>query len=235
MICGAVYFTKIGFLIETHSPWSDQIKSYKCWPERLPISWILQVTKKTIEHWVNYWKWIWLFLEFSWHSVLPLRSAIVSKIESLCPSEIIFDKLSILPVDCPEHERSVDCYNPCSARLCPNTTKSDSNICPVMCEMGRCDCEDGYKRNECGVCLLDDHCIRPCECKSRDKEEIRCVNDCSVRSCHNVIHGKKEKCSIEPCTKRCDCKFGYARNRNGECVPESLCEEDEYDSKHVYK
>lgn len=81
-------------------------------------------------------------------------------------------------------------------------------------------------RNECGVCVPTALCYRRCECKSPDLEEIRCVNECSVHSCSNAIDEEVEKCDADYCAKTCDCKSGYARNRFGECVPESECEEE---------
>lgn len=128
--------------------------------------------------------------------------------------------------DCGDHELVVDCYSACSPRTCPDAINYPNGmVCPAICETDRCDCENGYLRNKCGVCTPAEFCSQSCECKSMEAEERRCVNDCSVRSCGNILSKTERNCTTDFCAEQCDCIEGYARNRFGECVVEERCKE----------
>lgn len=126
---------------------------------------------------------------------------------------------------CGDNEKIVDCYNSCSPRTCPNAIHDSGIVCPAICETDKCDCNDGYLRNKCGLCVPEADCLHSCACKSRETEEMRCVNECSVRSCSNIVSDVEPNCSTHFCTDICDCKLGYARKWTGECVLEQQCDE----------
>lgn len=123
----------------------------------------------------------------------------------------------------------MDCFSPCSPRTCPNAIHSyhgNPPLCPMMCETGVCDCQEGFLRNKCGVCVPEVYCSMSCECKDEEKEEKRCVENCATRTCEHILSNKpREMCQSNFCTDRCECKPGFARDRFDECVEIDHCYE----------
>jgi len=126
-------------------------------------------------------------------------------------------------LECGEHEAVSKCYNPCSAQTCENLDPPPDRICTLECQIGVCDCVEGYRRNNSrSPCEPERNCPKPVTCNPRNNEEKRCFNSCSERTCEHVNSPIKLNC-ITNCTVGCDCKIGYARNPAGQCVLSENC------------
>ncbi|XP_035220009.1 zonadhesin-like [Stegodyphus dumicola] len=125
----------------------------------------------------------------------------------------------ILPEECPvgpcrENERPTQCVIPC------NTCAQRGKCYNGYCNKG-CDCKLGFYRNYTGHCIPGSQCDLqdPLPCP-RNEHFVPCVslcNDCYYRgNCEEIF-----------CEPGCDCKPGYFRNENDECVPENRCFSDD--------
>lgn len=125
------------------------------------------------------------------------------------------------------NEEPIECFKKSNAKICPERKKtSKHHHKKERCQRRKCDCVEGYLRNDSGVCVrkkecsakITYKCTNPCQNKN---EIYRCVNACIERLCKNI--GRLAKCSNK-CVGKCDCKPGYYRDDNTQiCVPKSKC------------
>lgn len=114
-----------------------------------------------------------------------------------------------------------ECYSECSPRTCPNVTGPEPRVCTLQCQIGVCDCKNGYWRNKCGVCVPEALCSQDCSCPCNN-QEIKCVNSCNSTTCDNLRPHKKSCPNF--CSYRCECAKGYARDTDIDyCVPKTDC------------
>eukprot|EP00486_Rosalina_sp_Unknown_P002764 CAMPEP_0201577772 /NCGR_PEP_ID=MMETSP0190_2-20130828/24271_1 /ASSEMBLY_ACC=CAM_ASM_000263 /TAXON_ID=37353 /ORGANISM="Rosalina sp." /LENGTH=654 /DNA_ID=CAMNT_0048010147 /DNA_START=54 /DNA_END=2018 /DNA_ORIENTATION=- len=117
-------------------------------------------------------------------------------------------------------------YNECSS-YCPEscTRPSGFTACPAICGPARCECMDGYVRNEFAECVLPDDCpttMTP-TCLGENKEYDTCGSYCP-KSCNNLLYFDTIAC-VDMCVEGCFCKDGYVLDIEGNCVMEEDCDE----------
>ena len=90
------------------------------------------------------------------------------------------------------------------------------NINDLTCQAG-CVCKKGTVRDQ-----TTRKCVEPiqCGCSGRTQEWLECGNRCREPTCDNDKVG--EKCP-DDCERTCQCKTGYFRNDDGECVLLESC------------
>ncbi|KAM3962918.1 zonadhesin [Aphomia sociella] len=122
---------------------------------------------------------------------------------------------------CPgEHEYyacGVACDNVCSQLHEQN--KTNCPIVNIKCNE-KCYCEDGYARDDNGICIPIENC-RP-TCGANEVYSI-CKKSCPPETCLSLV--AKFRCNAnELCKPRCTCKPGYLRLKTGApCMPIRQC------------
>ncbi|XP_063890544.1 zonadhesin isoform X2 [Helicoverpa armigera] len=133
------------------------------------------------------------------------------------------------PGVCPANERYSECIQgECRALNC--TQKDQSVPCvrldPKFCLKG-CVCEEGYLRDENGVCVPQDQC-------KKETEPTTCPPNEQFTECTQIVC-RAQKCEQKnwpipcpgiaagSCIKGCVCQDGYLRDDNGDCIPEDKC------------
>ncbi|PZC75815.1 hypothetical protein B5X24_HaOG205635 [Helicoverpa armigera] len=133
------------------------------------------------------------------------------------------------PGVCPANERYSECIQgECRALNC--TQKDQSVACvrldPQYCLKG-CVCEEGYLRDENGVCVPQDQC-------KKETEPTTCPPNEQFTECTQIVC-RAQKCEQKnwpipcpgiaagSCIKGCVCQVGYLRDDNGDCIPEDQC------------
>ncbi|KAL4718256.1 hypothetical protein ACJJTC_011622 [Scirpophaga incertulas] len=110
------------------------------------------------------------------------------------------------------------CDNECSTLNEQNRTN-----CPIInvrCNE-RCYCDDGYARDDSGMCVPVSECP-----KCGFNEVYRTVAICPpMPTCDNTYEDYNcPDIDPMPTESKCICKVGYLRNSKGVCVPEEQCE-----------
>nr|XP_049703173.1 zonadhesin isoform X6 [Helicoverpa armigera] len=133
------------------------------------------------------------------------------------------------PGVCPANERYSECIQgECRALNC--TQKDLSVPCvrldPKFCLKG-CVCEEGFLRDENGVCVPQDQC-------KKETEPTTCPPNEQFTECTQIVC-RAQKCEQKnwpipcpgiaagSCIKGCVCQDGYLRDDNGDCIPEDQC------------
>ena len=119
------------------------------------------------------------------------------------------------------NEEWSECGNQCREPTC-----GDDKIgkkCPTACER-RCQCKQGYVRNNYGECITLEMCPFGARCESNEYWN-QCGSACHEPDCEYPLGYSKDKCGTTPqvCTPRCECKTGFVR-RYGKCVRATDCE-----------
>ncbi|XP_070580320.1 alpha-tectorin-like [Ptychodera flava] len=141
------------------------------------------------------------------------------------------------PLSCPAHSHYSSCTSPCPATC---ATAGDCHYTLDQCVEG-CECDTNYilsgsscvHRTNCGC--VDDYghfymtgetwtspdCRRECTCV--DMNEINCeiVGECPENA----------ECVASFGRRRCRCKPGYAKDKDGNCVDANACSEDDEEYK----
>nr|WIM01418.1 zonadhesin-like protein 15 [Limnephilus flavicornis] len=134
------------------------------------------------------------------------------------------------PPKCPgKHEVYTECGNDSCVRDCETIGLTDI-ACRPACNPG-CICQKGYLRNKQNKCVKPQHCGFNV-CPGKNQEYTQCVNPCG-EDCGDLGH--HVVCNFLVCNEGCDCKPGFFRNAERECVPPSECvcgENEEYDPCH---
>lgn len=128
------------------------------------------------------------------------------------------------PQWCPGLNEAVsDCYNECvNDRACPGVRGNTTQICSLACQLGKCDCKNGYMRNKCGICVLAAQCADSnLSCSCPENESIQCVNSCTAKTCNDVTSGANTDCASY-CSYTCDCVKDFYRLYS-DCVPRQEC------------
>lgn len=96
---------------------------------------------------------LFLFGSGSHHFVQPLESTIVKHIILLLLYFVV------APLKCPCNEVYSECKDPCPVTCNAITTGEPGPDCvrPNPCK-GGCNCADGYVRNHCNKCVLENDC-----------------------------------------------------------------------------
>ncbi|XP_028159136.1 zonadhesin-like [Ostrinia furnacalis] len=142
------------------------------------------------------------------------------------------DKGNCVPWDkcpvCPANEQYDPCDTPCPLRKCdvdPRVIKcaASPKLGDKDCVVG-CRCIDGYARDKKGVCVPREQC--PGYCPANEQFDS-CDTPCPLRQCD--VDPRLIRCAAPPnpgdkdCVVGCRCIDGYARDKNGVCVPREQC------------
>ena len=108
---------------------------------------------------------------------------------------------------------SLDCVNEFEEEQCPHQV---SKINDLTCQSG-CVCKKGTVRDQ-----TTGKCVEPiqCGCTGPTQEWLECGNRCREPTCGKDKVG--EKCP-DDCERTCQCKTGYFRNDDDECVLLESC------------
>ncbi|XP_063532027.1 zonadhesin-like [Cydia strobilella] len=147
----------------------------------------------------------------------------------------------VLEKQCPQPECGGDihAHSGCGVncgKTC-RTYKAKNPVCPRICKVGGCDCNDGYVYDDnLGRCVLPDNCTPETDdrCPGQNEYYDTCISGCSNQSCSDI--GKVFHCPLQPavCREGCRCKAGYWRNADNVCVPESECPPPDCPSGEVW-
>ncbi|XP_073952243.1 zonadhesin-like isoform X2 [Choristoneura fumiferana] len=88
-------------------------------------------------------------------------------------------------------------------------------------ETSGCFCDDGFYRNNNGICVTKKQCPKPITCPANEVLS-ECYNTCHT-TCKTRIRGDGRACSLACVDSGCLCKSGYLRHDNGTCVPVNEC------------
>ncbi|GMS79984.1 hypothetical protein PENTCL1PPCAC_2159, partial [Pristionchus entomophagus] len=109
---------------------------------------------------------------------------------------------------------------------CEPTCENKTPICNRMCQPSRCMCRQGFFRNKEGECVTENDCDvaamtpSPSSCKRANEEYRECASACEP-SCRDK---DQERMCIAMCKPpACQCKVGFFRADNGDCVIRSQC------------
>nr|UYR00248.1 zonadhesin-like protein 8 [Plectrocnemia conspersa] len=137
----------------------------------------------------------------------------------------------ILPKDCPPRLVCIkpnEVLNPCPGACVPGVmsycyeyTSGIPNECvpptePLPCEP-RCDCIQGYLRNDLGECVLQEDC-----CPGPNQEMVDCPDPCPL-SCDNLATHGSFPCGRMCIRRGCACRSGFVRDANNVCIAPSEC------------
>ncbi|XP_052739975.1 zonadhesin [Bicyclus anynana] len=121
----------------------------------------------------------------------------------------------VLNLQCGENEEALHCKRFCPSDSCSSdATRMDCRQ-PVECEPG-CNCKKGYKRDENGICILEEKCPQFCN-GDRNATYTDCPSRCFTCNKANAI------CTKECRPKGCQCNTGYYRTDDGICVLPQDC------------
>nr|CAD2196094.1 unnamed protein product [Meloidogyne enterolobii] len=135
---------------------------------------------------------------------------------------------------------------PCGSACEPTCNDTGNNACIAVCIIDKCQCKDGYVRDENKICIPKENCPGARKCVP-----IVCNLLCRIGYVCKIIYGKptcvpkcskgeeykecptacEPKCGQKPifcpavCLKppRCQCLPRYARTLDGICVPRNEC------------
>lgn len=164
-----------------------------------------------------------------------------------------------VPVSCSGPFETLNgCWDPSQARVCPTVDQSvprDLFLKYITqpntngsCVLNVCDCQPGYLRNRCGVCVKPEFCGGSTDCNGIQcngaNEELKTINtpllDCMISTSCKKKCKKNRKCKCKRSKKNrcrrhkriyqvqqiCGCKDGFARNKCDRCVPVSQANDD---------
>ncbi|XP_031339683.1 zonadhesin-like [Photinus pyralis] len=114
--------------------------------------------------------------------------------------------------ECPENEELDNCKSPCE-RTCQNPNPPPCYF--FACNIG-CVCKLGFIRDEATQKCVKQH-LCPVECKKDEKENVQ--NTCEP-TCPSIAHARPFVVQI----KKCICKDGLVRHKNGTCIPLKQCD-----------
>ncbi|CAI5452219.1 unnamed protein product [Caenorhabditis angaria] len=131
------------------------------------------------------------------------------------------------PPKCGENEQLEECGTACE----PSCDVPEYPFCTEQCLVNVCQCKAGFLRDK-----NSKKCIKPSDCpKTKLKRALKagaapkCKKNEQLVECHDTC---EPQCGFTPfpCTMNCiantcDCKKGFVRNTNGECVEPLQCTE----------
>nr|WIM01348.1 zonadhesin-like protein 11B [Limnephilus flavicornis] len=119
------------------------------------------------------------------------------------------------------HEVWSKCGNNSCLKSC--ATLGLTNIaCRPSCGSG-CICVEGYYRNAKGICVKPQDCGINI-CPGKNETFSICVSSCAEKCVTLGRSDVERNCETPQCTPGCDCKPGFFRNTNNECVTPEKCE-----------
>lgn len=176
----------------------------------------------------------------------------LNKCNKCVPEQQCDDHCKDTPIKCPGlNEQLEPCFDPNLARNCqnwlnetactPNSPREvnlydtdDANAWwpQGQCILNVCDCEPGFFRNKCGICVGWPECDLPCNVRSSDpcsdpnEKRYKKWRECDERTCVNLKYPmKQDERTLRVHVNKCDCKPGYYRDNCGRCVPKAECED----------
>lgn len=111
---------------------------------------------------------------------------------------------------CGRNEVFLECGTACE----PTCNDPNPTVCTFQCVTG-CQCKIGFVRNNQGVCVTEDQCVRTCKINETFKT---CGTACEP-SCANPRPGL---CPAI-CIAKCQCNSGFLRNSQNNCVRPNDC------------
>nr|XP_049703206.1 zonadhesin isoform X9 [Helicoverpa armigera] len=123
---------------------------------------------------------------------------------------------------CPGEHEHYACGGPCDD-VCSTLHVQNKTTCAFTECQPSCYCDDGYARNDSGICIPIEECDES-SC-GQNEEYTDCINPCLNETCSAI--GSQEKCDSKvPCKPGCVCKEGYFRkNQDSSCEPACSCPE----------
>lgn len=118
-------------------------------------------------------------------------------------------------------------WSTCASACPPTCRHPDPGVCTLQC-MANCQCKSGFLRNSNGACVAnctDDSSTPTCGPNS-------VFNECGS-ACEPTCRDPKPKTCTLQCVVGCECKPGFFRNDQNECVAEcdnassNVCAENE--------
>ncbi|KHJ79235.1 trypsin Inhibitor like cysteine rich domain protein [Oesophagostomum dentatum] len=115
---------------------------------------------------------------------------------------------------CPLNEE----YRTCGTACEPTCENPNPRICTKQCVRG-CQCKSGFYRNANNVCVSD------CDKTDDDSRYKTCPPNEEFRECGTACeptcrNPNPKICTLQCILDVCQCKSGFYRNDNGDCVSE---------------
>ncbi|GBP26747.1 Mucin-19 [Eumeta japonica] len=125
---------------------------------------------------------------------------------------------------CPKHEHWEECPEWCPRDSCAG--RNPHYKCPKLPNTSLpcysdCVCDDGYLRNDKGVCVPEKKCPKNQTCGINEVAKT-CKILCPPQTCASIY--TMYRCVVpQPCESGCDCLPGYLRNEYGQCIRSEQC------------
>ena len=132
--------------------------------------------------------------------------------------ECVPDGECIIVIECGPNEHRDICGSACKEANC-NDDPNNPMFCTRMCT-DMCLCNEGFARNENGECIPDGECVIVNQCGPNEHRDV-CGSPCKEANCNDDPNNPMF--CTRMCTDMCLCNEGFARNQNGECVPDGEC------------
>ncbi|XP_069357617.1 keratin-associated protein 10-3-like isoform X2 [Maniola hyperantus] len=128
------------------------------------------------------------------------------------------------PIECTgKYEFLNPCPSACFGDACgelDEETATCNTLVAVECRP-RCMCQKGYQRDGSGNCIPKAECP-PAHVECGENEEFStCRQTCPPQTCD--WDPTTTACKPGPCQPGCNCKEGYLRDVNGNCIPKEKC------------
>ncbi|XP_017786989.1 PREDICTED: inducible metalloproteinase inhibitor protein-like [Nicrophorus vespilloides] len=131
------------------------------------------------------------------------------------------------PIVCKPDAKYVGHVSSC-APSCANRHKKTS--CETFYQVSGCACKRGLILDNDGNCIRKYQCPAPIKTKCEPNEELnKCANGCAIANesiCGVLIPSSKltfGRICPKICKSICECKRGFARNKEYKCVPIKQC------------
>ncbi|XP_038219700.1 mucin-6-like isoform X2 [Zerene cesonia] len=140
-----------------------------------------------------------------------------------------FTFVSTVSPICGSNEVNVECRQICPPQSCNISYTEYACDPPPACEPG-CNCIDNYLRDGNGICIKNDDCPPPLPDCGENATPSVCTKQCPPQTCESLLIVTKKPCIPGPCRRGCNCKDGYLKNSDGECILKELCPKSQDDT-----
>ncbi|GMT10175.1 hypothetical protein PFISCL1PPCAC_1472 [Pristionchus fissidentatus] len=114
---------------------------------------------------------------------------------------------------------------------CERTCENKTPFCNRMCQPGRCMCQQGFFRSKEGKCVTENDCDIAAQTPPTPTSDADCKKNEYFTTCSSMCEAKCGQYAPMACIlmcgpPACQCKEGFYRNSNGECMSRADCDKN---------